>query len=67
MTGEPAGPVPDGAARRPAGGRTPEDVRRVLAERISAGHLRPGQPGADHAGPGHHALAAQQGGHPDDP
>ena len=26
-----------------AGGRTPEDVRRVLAERISAGHLRPGQ------------------------
>jgi GntR family transcriptional regulator len=27
----------------PAGGRTPDDVRRVLAERISAGQLRPGQ------------------------
>ncbi len=26
-----------------SGGRTPEDVHRVLAERISAGHLRPGQ------------------------
>jgi GntR family transcriptional regulator len=35
MSGEVAG--------APAGGRTPEDVRRVLAERISAGHLRPGQ------------------------
>ncbi len=56
MTGEPAGPVPDGAARRPAGGRTPEDVRRVLAERISAGHLRPGQRlGAERA------LAAELG------
>ena len=56
MTGEPAGPVPDGAARRLAGGRTPEDVRRVLAERISAGHLRPGQRlGAERA------LAAELG------
>jgi GntR family transcriptional regulator len=27
----------------PASGRTPDDVRRVLAERISAGQLRPGQ------------------------
>jgi GntR family transcriptional regulator len=26
-----------------SGGRTPEDVRRLLAERIAAGHLRPGQ------------------------
>ena len=26
-----------------AGGRTPDDVRRALAERISAGQLRPGQ------------------------
>ena len=56
MTGEPAGPVPDGVAHRPAGGRTPEDVRRVLAERISAGHLRPGQRlGAERA------LAAELG------
>jgi GntR family transcriptional regulator len=35
--------VSDKAARAPAGGRTPDDVRRVLAERISAGQLRPGQ------------------------
>jgi GntR family transcriptional regulator len=56
MTGEPAGTLPDGAARRPAGGRTPEDVRRVLAERISSGHLRPGQRlGAERA------LAAELG------
>jgi Bacterial regulatory proteins, gntR family/UTRA domain len=56
MTGEPAGSLPDEAARRPAGGRTPEDVRRVLAERISAGHLRPGQRlGAERA------LAAELG------
>jgi GntR family transcriptional regulator len=31
------------ATGAPAGGRTPDDVRRVLAERISAGQLRPGQ------------------------
>jgi GntR family transcriptional regulator len=56
MTGEPAGSLPDEAARRPVGGRTPEDVRRVLAERISAGHLRPGQRlGAERA------LAAELG------
>lgn len=30
-------------ARATAGGRTPDEVRRVLAERISAGQLRPGQ------------------------
>jgi GntR family transcriptional regulator len=55
MTGEPAGTLPDEAARRP-GGRTPEDVRRVLAERISAGRLRPGQRlGAERA------LAAELG------
>jgi hypothetical protein len=29
-------------AGAPAGVRTPEDVRRVLTERISAGYLRPG-------------------------
>src|ERR1700734_3183719 len=56
MTGEPAGSLPDATARRLAGGRTPEDVRRVLAERISAGHLRPGQRlGAERA------LAAELG------
>jgi len=38
MTGE---PVP-GAARTDAA-RTPEDVRRILADQISAGRLRPGQ------------------------
>ncbi len=39
-----------------ARGRTPEDVRRVLADRISAGHLRPGQRlGAERA------LAAELG------
>ena len=41
---------------RRAGGRTPEDVRRVLADRISAGQLRPGQRlGAERA------LAAELG------
>jgi GntR family transcriptional regulator len=47
------------AGRRPAGepaGRTSEDVHRVLADRISAGHLRPGQRlGAERA------LAAELG------
>src|ERR1700729_3457032 len=56
MTGEPAGSLPDEAARRPAGGRPPEAVGRVLAERIWAGHLRPGQRlGAERA------LAAELG------
>ncbi len=32
------------AADRPhGGGRTPEDVRRILSDQIAAGHLRPGQ------------------------
>ncbi len=45
MTASAGGHEADGgvAGGREAGGRTPEDVRRVLAERISAGHLRPGQ------------------------
>jgi len=45
MTAPAGGHKADGvvAGGREAGGRTPEDVRRVLAERISAGHLRPGQ------------------------
>ena len=44
-----------GGDARP-GGRTPEDVRRILAEQIAAGHLRPGQRlGAERA------LAAELG------
>ena len=39
MTGEPV----LGAARTDAEARTPEDVRRILADQISAGRLRPGQ------------------------
>ena len=46
----------DVAGQPPAASRGPEDVRRVLAERISAGRLRPGQRlGAERA------LAAELG------
>ncbi|HEY5989020.1 MAG TPA: GntR family transcriptional regulator [Streptosporangiaceae bacterium] len=43
VEGLPLTEIGAGTGRPDLGGRTPEDVRRILADQISAGRLRPGQ------------------------
>ena len=53
------------AVREPDPHQVDDQLPRPGAQRLRGDIIRFGQPRAQHPGPGHHALAAQQRGHPD--
>ncbi len=54
------------AVREPDPHQVDDQLAGPGPQRLRGDVVRLGQPRAEHPGPGHHALAAQQRGHPDD-